>query len=136
MQIFKIDIANPHRSFTDLAKKYGPVFTVWLPGPIIVIADYDILKELNSRFGTESAGRPNGFLYGIFTKHQQDGDGIILCQGERWSAQRRFALKTFRNFGMGKGIMEDRINKHKALLLKRMEAICDPKTKVRLGVDS
>uniref|UniRef100_A0AC35FMZ9 Cytochrome P450 n=1 Tax=Panagrolaimus sp. PS1159 TaxID=55785 RepID=A0AC35FMZ9_9BILA len=127
-----IDITNPHKSFLSLSERYGPVYTVWLPRPIIVIADFDILKEVNNHFAVQIAGRPQGFVYGIFTKHQKDGDGIILCQGERWSAQRRFALKTFRNFGMGKGVMEHRINKHKGLLLQRMENICDLRT--RIGV--
>jgi hypothetical protein len=55
----------------------------------------------------------------MFTE-KPDGDGIILCQGPVWQAQRRFALKAFREFGMGKRKMETRIYKHLTLMLRRI----------------
>uniref|UniRef100_A0A7E4ZRL2 Cytochrome P450 n=1 Tax=Panagrellus redivivus TaxID=6233 RepID=A0A7E4ZRL2_PANRE len=116
------DQAYPHQTFLKYKKIYGPVFTIHLPNPIIVIADFDLLKKFNSLFGNELAGRPSGYIYGLFSKHQPDGDGIILCQGERWSAQRRFALRTLRDFGMGKSLLENKINDHLSLLLKRMDS--------------
>lgn len=59
------------------------------------------------------------YLYTMFTNHP-DGDGIILCQGSRWQAQRRFALRAFRTFGMGKKQMEGRIFSHLKLLLEQV----------------
>ena len=109
-------------------RKYGSVFTVWLPGPVVVLASHEVLKEINSNFPFQSSGRPQDFVYGIFTKHRKDGDGIILCQGDTWTSQRRFALKTFHNFGMGKKVMESKINYHKNLLLRRLSGLCDTDT--------
>ncbi|KAE9550399.1 hypothetical protein FO519_006388 [Halicephalobus sp. NKZ332] len=126
--IFQVDQAYPHRSFVSLMRKYGPIFTVWLPGPTVVLSNFEILKETNSAYPLQTSGRPQEFLYGIFSKHQKNGDGIILCQGEKWISQRRFALKTFHNFGMGKRIMESKINYHKNLLLKRLSGFCDTET--------
>uniref|UniRef100_A0AC34PW10 Cytochrome P450 n=1 Tax=Panagrolaimus sp. JU765 TaxID=591449 RepID=A0AC34PW10_9BILA len=127
--LLQIDHDNPHRSFVKWAKQYGPVYTVWLPRPTVVLASYELLKEVNNLYGNEIAGRPQSYLYGIFTGHKKDGDGIILCQGEKWDAQRKFALKTFHNFGMGKQIMESKINYHKNLLLKRLFGLCDTDAK-------
>lgn len=62
--------------------------------------------------GDAFSGRPMTFVYGIFSNHQPDGDGIILSQNEKWIHQRRFALKVFRDFGMGKNLMETKIEYH------------------------
>jgi hypothetical protein len=35
----------PHLTMTKWRKIYGPIFTVWLPKPYIVLADYEVLKE-------------------------------------------------------------------------------------------
>uniref|UniRef100_A0A7E4W0N6 Cytochrome P450 n=1 Tax=Panagrellus redivivus TaxID=6233 RepID=A0A7E4W0N6_PANRE len=116
------DQAYPHRTFLKFKKIFGPVFTIHLPNPVVVIADFDLLKKVNSLHGNALSGRPSGYVYGIFTVHKPDGDGITLCQGERWSAQRRFALRTLRDFGMGKSILENKINDHLGRLLKRMDS--------------
>lgn len=70
--------------------------------------------------GDSFAGRPMSYLYTVFTNNQVSGDGIILCQGPRWQAQRRFALRAFRTFGMGKRVMETRIFDHFKLMMDRI----------------
>ena len=50
------------------------------------------------------------------TKHKfignntQQGQGIIHSRGLHWAAQRRFALKTLKDFGFGKKSLETAIN--------------------------
>lgn len=55
------------------------------------------------------AGRPCGYIWSMFTKNSEHGDGIILCEGERWEQIREFAHKIFRNFGLGRTQMEEKI---------------------------
>ncbi|TKR77612.1 hypothetical protein L596_018547 [Steinernema carpocapsae] len=117
----QIDLANPHRTMVKWAFRYGPLFTVHLPKPIIVIADFQLLKETLISQGDVFAGRPDSFLYGIFTNHRKEGDGIILAEGERWQAQRRFALRAFRNLGMGTKKMDETIMYHVNELLVRIQ---------------
>uniref|UniRef100_A0A1I7ZAK0 Cytochrome P450 n=1 Tax=Steinernema glaseri TaxID=37863 RepID=A0A1I7ZAK0_9BILA len=117
----KVDLANPARSMVRWAKQYGPVFTVHLPKPIVVVAGHEALKETLVGAGEAFAGRPDSFLYGIFTGHRPDGDGIILSQGARWTAQRRFALRAFRQLGMGTRKMDATILFHVNTLLVRIQ---------------
>ncbi|VDK20638.1 unnamed protein product, partial [Anisakis simplex] len=108
----QIDLAYPHRTMMKWKQQYGNIFTVWLPKPIIVLADFSVFKEALINQGDTFAGRPMTYLYGIFTHHCKDGDGITLSQNEKWLNQRRFALRVFRDFGMGKKAMETKIDHH------------------------
>ncbi|MCP9261694.1 hypothetical protein DINM_005030 [Dirofilaria immitis] len=116
----QIDLAYPHRSMIKWKKKFGPMFTIWLPGPVIVLADYKLLRETLLSQGNIFAGRPMSFVYGIFSNHHPDGDGIILSQNEKWNSQRRFALKVFRDFGVGKNMMEQKIRHYANTLIQHL----------------
>ncbi|EJW87451.1 hypothetical protein WUBG_01636 [Wuchereria bancrofti] len=117
----KIDLAYPHRSMIKWKKKFGPMFTIWLPGPVIVLADYKLLREALVKQGNIFAGRPMSFVYGIFSNHHPDGDGIILSQNEKWNHQRRFALRVFRDFGVGKNMMEQKIRYYADTLIQHLK---------------
>ncbi|VIO93719.1 Uncharacterized protein BM_BM2557 [Brugia malayi] len=117
----QIDLAYPHRSMIKWKKKFGPMFTIWLPGPVIVLADYKLLREALVNQGNIFAGRPMSFVYGIFSNHHPDGDGIILSQNEKWNHQRRFALRVFRNFGVGKNMMEQKIRYYADTLIQHLK---------------
>lgn len=49
-----------HLEYTEFAKKYGPVFTVWLPKPYVVVADYENMKEAFGK-NDDVNGRNNVF---------------------------------------------------------------------------
>uniref|UniRef100_A0A915D588 Cytochrome P450 n=1 Tax=Ditylenchus dipsaci TaxID=166011 RepID=A0A915D588_9BILA len=80
----QIDTTNPHRSMIAWRKKYGPIFTIWMPKPVIVFASYEELHDRleNYQEGNYYIDRPLSFLYGIFSNHQPDGDGIILSKDD------------------------------------------------------
>lgn len=71
--------------------------------------------------GNIFAGRPMSFVYGIFSEHHPDGDGIILSQNEKWSHQKRFAVRVFRDFGMGKNMMEQKIRYYTDTLIQYLK---------------
>uniref|UniRef100_A0A1I7XFE0 Cytochrome P450 n=1 Tax=Heterorhabditis bacteriophora TaxID=37862 RepID=A0A1I7XFE0_HETBA len=110
-----------HGSFVNAMKKwaeeYGPVFTLWF-GPFanVTIADFDIAQEAMVKSGALYADRAGPFLMNCFRGNQPyclksstDGRGIIVSNDQHWIEQRRFALHTLRNFGLGKNVMEQRI---------------------------
>ncbi|CAD5235021.1 unnamed protein product [Bursaphelenchus xylophilus] len=118
----QIDLAQPHKTMNEWKERYGEVFTVYLPKPVVVLAGARALHEALVQKGEHFTGRPTTYLYTLFTRHSPDGDGIILCRGPRWQAQRRIALRAFRGFGMGKKEMEARIMHHARIMIKRTSA--------------
>ncbi|RCN34970.1 unspecific monooxygenase [Ancylostoma caninum] len=90
----------------DFTKKYGSVHTFWFgPTPSVNITDYDIALDAMVKKGSAFANRNMPFMFRL-----PRGDrGIIASNGPLWLEQRRFALYTLRNFGLGKNIIEERI---------------------------
>ena len=64
--------------------------------------------------------------------------GVILSEGKTWVEQRRFALRTLRDFGFGKQGMEELIQEEvelfKALILKNGEESFDFNNKLNLPI--
>ncbi|KAL6731894.1 hypothetical protein Aduo_002714 [Ancylostoma duodenale] len=90
----------------DFTKKYGSVHTFWFgPMPTVNITDYATAVDAMVKKGSAFASRNMPYLFRLTR-----GDrGIIASNGQPWLEQRRFALHTLRNFGLGKNIIEERI---------------------------
>ena len=81
--------------------------------PFVVIADYDMMKDLLKR--EEVSGRPpvaplSEFRPGYSTldsENHRRAPGVLFSQGSYWREQRRFLLRNLRDFGFGKSEMED-----------------------------
>nr|XP_033330748.1 methyl farnesoate epoxidase-like [Megalopta genalis] len=90
--------------WNQLAEKYGPVFSVKLgiQEPTIIVSGIDAITEMLNK--PEFDGRPNGFMF----KYRCGGTphGILFTDSGIWHSQRRFALRTLRQFGFGKYSME------------------------------
>lgn len=52
--------------------------------------------------------------------------GLITSEGSRWREQRRFAISTFRDFGMGRGGAEWIIHRELRELVEDLQAHPDP----------
>ncbi|VDO46112.1 unnamed protein product [Haemonchus placei] len=76
-----------------MLQEYGPVHTFWFgPLPTVNICDYSTAVDAMTS-----------------APYISDGRGIIVTNGQPWVEQRRFALHTLRNFGLGRNIIEERI---------------------------
>ncbi|KAI6240350.1 hypothetical protein M3Y99_00467000 [Aphelenchoides fujianensis] len=98
-------------------QKYGPIFTYWISGaPVVNICDHKLMREHIVNDGDTFADRPflvhfdNAVRGGVF--------GIIDTSGDLWREQRRFVLRFFRDFGVGKNQMEERI-------LEEIQTMCE-----------
>ncbi|XP_047410506.1 cytochrome P450 2C9-like [Sciurus carolinensis] len=115
--ILQVDPKNISKSFTNVSKVYGPVFTLYLgTKPTVVLHGYEAVKEALIDHGQVFSGR------GSFpvTDRAHKGFGIAFANGNRWREIRRFSLMTLRNFGMGKRSIEDRIQEEARCLVEEL----------------
>ncbi|OAD51864.1 hypothetical protein WN48_04274 [Eufriesea mexicana] len=83
-----------------LAERYGPVVGLRLgfDEPLIIVSGKPAITEMLNR--PEFDGRPDGFMY----RYRSGGirQGILFTDTDVWHSQRRFSLKTLKQFGFGK----------------------------------
>ncbi|XP_074905065.1 cytochrome P450 2K1-like [Buteo buteo] len=100
------DLKRPYRTYLQLSKLYGPVFSVQMGlRKIVVLSGYETVKEALVNQADAFAERPKIPIFQDLTR----GYGIVFAHGENWKVMRRFTLTTLRDFGMGKRDIEDRI---------------------------
>ncbi|VDM40582.1 unnamed protein product [Toxocara canis] len=117
--LHQMESYNMHLHFEKLSKVYGPVFTVFLPIPTVVITQFQPIKEAFLNKGNDFAGRFGGYPDNMF--QNIENGGVIFSQGENWVEQRRTSLRILRDLGMGKRIMEERVMKSVYELLNQLE---------------
>ncbi|XP_068447255.1 cytochrome P450 2J2-like [Clinocottus analis] len=101
--IFTVDYNRTHESLTQLAGRYGDVYSLrmgqrWM----VVLNGFEVLKEALVHQGDSLTDRPDLPL----VKDISQGLGVIFSNGNLWKQQRRFALSTLKHFGFGKKSLE------------------------------
>ncbi|PIC24230.1 hypothetical protein B9Z55_017643 [Caenorhabditis nigoni] len=92
--------------FFGITCTYGDVFTIWLgPIPHVSICDYETSQEVFVKNGNKYKDR---FMPPIFTA-VNDNLGLFAANGDQRAEMRRFTLLTFRNLGVGRELIEQRI---------------------------
>ncbi|GMR47360.1 hypothetical protein PMAYCL1PPCAC_17555, partial [Pristionchus mayeri] len=116
-----------HDNIRDLSLQYGPVFTLFIPVPMVVIADYEGVKEAFIVKGDDFIARPDQVVDKrfLFCENQ----GVINSNGNSWRENRRQAISILRDFGMGKNLMEEQVKLSITEYLRCLSKIED-KTKV------
>ncbi|KAM9378584.1 cytochrome P450 2J4-like [Phaethornis superciliosus] len=89
-----------------MATVHGNIFTLWFGwAPVIVLNGFQAVKDGMTTHPEDVSGR----LVSPFFRAMAKGKGIMLATGHTWKQQRRFALKTLRNLGLGKRGLEHRV---------------------------
>ena len=78
------------------------------PRKLFMINDYELAKDLFAR--EEFSGRRVSEFHLAHRFFSRKPQGIINTQGHQWETQRRFSLKTLKDFGFGKQSIEAAIN--------------------------
>ncbi|XP_066532433.1 cytochrome P450 2J2-like [Hoplias malabaricus] len=96
-----------HIQLGECAEKYGRVFSVRIFGPRLVLLNgYKLVKKVYVDQGDDYADRPDVPML----QDTVGGKGLVASNGPAWKQQRRFALSTLRNFGLGKKSLEPSIH--------------------------
>ncbi|GMT03144.1 hypothetical protein PENTCL1PPCAC_25318, partial [Pristionchus entomophagus] len=100
--------APGYDAIKDWKSEFGPVFTYWYgANPVVTINDYEILKDTVL---ADASAYSDRFIPSEILRLYRGGEwGVIDTSGPLWTEHRRFALKTLRDFGMGKNLMEEKI---------------------------
>ncbi|XP_037015059.2 cytochrome P450 2E1 [Artibeus jamaicensis] len=111
--IFQLELKNIPKSFTKLAERFGPVFTVHLGSrPVVVLHGYQAVTEALLKHRNDFAGRGEFCLF-----QEQRHKGITFNNGPSWKGTRRLSLTVLRDYGMGKRGNEARIQREIPFLL-------------------
>ncbi|XP_003226574.1 cytochrome P450 2W1 [Anolis carolinensis] len=114
-----LDFRRQDKTILKLAKKYGPVFTLYFGfQKVVVLTGYEAVKDALVNFAEEFVDRP---VIPIF-QQIQGGNGIFFSTGELWRATRRFSASSMRNLGMGKARMEEHIREELGFLVEDIKS--------------
>uniref|UniRef100_A0A914WWD8 CYtochrome P450 family n=1 Tax=Plectus sambesii TaxID=2011161 RepID=A0A914WWD8_9BILA len=117
--LHQVETYNTHKQYERWSKVYGPVFTVFFPAPTVIITQLPEIKEALIKNGDVFADRPQGLLSDL-SKIVEIG-GVISSSGSSWHEQRRFAVHTLREFGMGRNVMEEKIMNSVETLFEQLD---------------
>ncbi|XP_073481189.1 cytochrome P450 2K1-like isoform X2 [Aquarana catesbeiana] len=114
-----LDLKRPYKTFLELAKKYGSVFSVQIGSQkIVILCGYETVKDALINHSEEFSERPYIPIFQDLSK----GHGIIFSHADNWKVMRRFTLSTLRDFGMGKKTIENTINEECECLVNKFKS--------------
>ncbi|RXN08245.1 cytochrome P450 2B4-like isoform X1 [Labeo rohita] len=110
-------LKNPMKFIRSLSE-YGEMTTVYLGRkPAMILNTIELAKEAMVQNASSFSGRPALPVLMWVT----EGYGIVMATyGHSWRQQRRFALHTLRNFGLGKKSVEERVTEESSYLVPEM----------------
>ncbi|TRY57099.1 hypothetical protein DNTS_023979 [Danionella cerebrum] len=102
-----IDYNKIHLDVAKFAETYGDVLSINILGQrVVIINGYKQVKKVYVHQGDNLADRPVlPMVYDL-----SEDNGLVMANGYKWKHQRRFALSTLRNFGLGKKSLESSIS--------------------------
>ncbi|GFR74736.1 cytochrome P450 2U1 [Elysia marginata] len=90
----------------SLLPRTGNIFSIYFGGTlVIVLSGYDVLKEALVKQGDIFVDRPLQGLSGVV----QVKNGIIGSSGSVWKENRTSVFQIFKNFGLGKDVISQKI---------------------------
>ncbi|CAJ0934875.1 unnamed protein product [Ranitomeya imitator] len=117
--ILTTDMSKPYKTFMELSKTYGPIFSVQIGmTKSVVLCGYETVKDALNAHGDVFADRP----FSPMIAKLVNNDGVVFSNGENWKVMRRFALSTLRDYGMGKRTIEDKIIEEAGCLVQKLKS--------------
>ncbi|XP_028634623.1 cytochrome P450 2J5 isoform X2 [Grammomys surdaster] len=115
---FQIDFEKNHLVVQEFMKKYGNVFSLELGrSSAVVVSGLPLIKKMFTQLDQNFVNRFTSPVRERITGN----NGLIVSNGQTWREQRRFALMTLRNFGLGKKSLEQRMREEAYHLVEAIE---------------
>ncbi|KAJ8277866.1 hypothetical protein GJAV_G00081020 [Gymnothorax javanicus] len=114
--LLRIDSTKIHLQLTKFAEQYGDIYSVNLGRRIVVLNGLKRFKEALIQHGENFVDRPSFPLFEAIVQNK----GLGTSNGYLWKQQRRFALMTLKNFGLGKKSLEQSIQGESKWLCEAM----------------
>ncbi|KAM4655399.1 cytochrome P450 2J2-like [Amazona ochrocephala] len=104
--IYLMNFSNPEPAVQKLREKYGDIFSLQMGHlSFVSVHGMQMIKEVLVNQAENFMDRPEFPI----DKDIFSSLGLISSNGHLWKQQRRFTLTTLRNFGLGKRVLEKRI---------------------------
>ncbi|KAM4043860.1 uncharacterized protein ACNLHF_014153 [Anomaloglossus baeobatrachus] len=114
-----LNLKRPYKTFLELSKKFGPVFSVQIGSEkVVVLCGYETVKDALVNHAEEFSERPYVPIFQDISK----GYGVTFSHGENWKVMRRFTISTLRDLGMGRKTIENQINEECDFLVKKFKS--------------
>ncbi|KAM3930498.1 cytochrome P450 2K4-like [Leptodactylus fuscus] len=115
----RLDMSKPYRTFVELSKEYGKVFSIQIgTSKIVILCGLEVIKDALLNHGDDFVDRPKARVFSKTIKNH----GIILANGDNWKVMRRFTLSTLRDYGMGKKTIENKIIEEAESLVQKFRS--------------
>ncbi|XP_077005589.1 cytochrome P450 2J2-like [Tamandua tetradactyla] len=116
--LLQLDFKQWHLHLQKLVKKYGNLLSLEFGTfPLVVVTGLPLIKEVLVHQEQNFLNRPMAPV----PEHTFKKGGLVMSSGRTWKEQRRFALSTLRNFGLGKKSLEERIQEEARHLIETIE---------------
>ncbi|KAH7720903.1 Protein CYP-14A2 [Aphelenchoides avenae] len=122
--MFQVRAYDIHVYMQEQSAKYGPVFTLFTPRPLVCLNTFETIKEALVTKGEHFVGKLQTPPQQFFSDGKPN-KGLLNGYGQNWREQRRVSLTILRNFGMGKGLMEQKVMGSVGDMLDHLEGMED-----------
>ncbi|CAH1251895.1 CYP2J2 [Branchiostoma lanceolatum] len=109
-------------TLTELAKQYGDVMTIWTGRfPTVVLTGHKTIRTALVKRAEDFSSRKSNKIAAKFRGDGRTAFGVIMASyGPNWKHQRKFALVTLRDFGVGKRSLEGKIKEEVDMLVQEV----------------
>ncbi|XP_062058744.1 cytochrome P450 2D17-like isoform X1 [Lepus europaeus] len=115
--LLQVDFQDPRRSFHQLRRRYGDVFSLQLAWtPAVVLNGLAAVREALVTCNEDTADRPPMPIFNHLGFGPRSQGVAMAHYGPVWREQRRFSVSTLRNFGLGKKSLEQWVTEEAACL--------------------
>ncbi|NP_001362132.1 Cytochrome P450 [Caenorhabditis elegans] len=125
-----VNILTPEQTFLEYREIYGPIFTLHLSQPTIILAEYKTIQEALVKNGQQTSGRSSAESFVLFTGDRLNGDGVILAMRQKWKDMRH-EISRFMNKWYG-APMDELVLHHTRCLEQELAKIAETKSLIDL----